>query len=568
MLSDSRKRWFVLAFLWVVIMAIGISGFIKQGSADDVNRAMLDNLYLTLQLGTLDYDGSSGPMNWQLQLARFVVPLLAAGTILQTASVVFREEFRRWRLRYERGHTIICGLGETGARLASAFSEAGTHVVAIEPDPAVAAGSGVAEQLDHVLAGSGTDEELLRTAGIDRASRIVICTGDDAANVQVTQVVARVTASRSRTPLRCSVQLGSASLALLLRAADLESHGGARISYFNLHERAARALLAQHGPPMVAGQPAPHLMVVGLGQFGTSLVLAVAQQWADVQPGVKLNPTLVDPAARQKWEALRLQHPALDAVCEPTLVDLDLLAPEPDEVDGFLALLAEDPPTWVAVADADETVALANTGFLHQHLRSGPVPIVVRMQSESGLGGLIQPQPGAASTLPGVELFPFLDRTCTIATVDGGVREQLAESVHEDYLAHLAPDAPASSLARPWDELSDADRELSRKRVDGIVSDLDALGLDLVPLRRWGAPEVVLDDGQIDALAVRDHQRWFDDRTAAGWTYASVRDDERKQNPLLVPWDELPGDAKAFNLATARELLPMLARNGFDVATR
>jgi len=244
MLTDTRKRWFLLAFLWTAIMLIGITGFVKQGSADDVNRGFLDNLYLTLQLGTLDYDGSSGPMNWQLQLARFVVPLLAAGTILQTASVVFREEFRRYRLRYAKGHTIICGLGETGARLATAFAEAGNHVVAIEPDGAVAAGSGVAEQLDHVLSGTGTDAELLRTAGIDRAARIVVCTGDDALNVQVTQTIARACEGRARTPIRCSVQLGSASLTALLRAADLESRGGARISYFNLHERAARAMLA------------------------------------------------------------------------------------------------------------------------------------------------------------------------------------------------------------------------------------------------------------------------------------------------------------------------------------
>jgi hypothetical protein len=568
MLADTRKRWFVLAILWVAIMIIGITGFVKQGSADGVDRGFLDNLYLTFQLGTLDYDGSSGPMNWQVQLARFVVPLLAAGTILQTASVVFREEFRRYRLRYAKGHTIICGLGETGARLATAFVEAGDRVVAIEPDAAVAAASGVAEQLDHVLSGSGTDEELLRTAGIDRAARIVVCTGDDAANVQVTQVIARTCAGRTRTPIRCSVQLASASLTALLRAADLESRGGARISYFNLHERAARALLAEHGPAIVAEGPAPHLMIIGLGQFGRSLVLAVSQQWADVRPGEQLNPTLVDPAARQKWEALRLLHPALDAVCEPTLVDLDLQEPEPDEIEGFLALLDQDPPAWLAIADADESVALANAGFVHRHVRRGSVPMVVRMQSETGLGGLLRPHPDADSALPGVELFPFLDRTCTIATVDGGVREQLAEAVHEDYLAHLAPDAPASVLARPWAELSDADREQSRKRVDGIVADLDALGLDLVPLRRWGAPEVELTDDQVDQLAARDHQRWFDDRTAAGWTHGEVRDDEAKQNPLLVAWDELGPDDRAFNLATARDLLPMLARNGFEAAPR
>ncbi len=567
-LTDTRKRWYVLAFLWIVIMVIGISGFVKQSSAEGVDRELLDNLYLTIQLGTLDYSGSSGPMNWQLQLARFVVPLLAAGTVLQAASVVFREEFRRYRLRYAKGHTIVCGLGETGARLATAFSEAGHHVVAIEPDAAVAAASGVAEQLDHVLAGSGTDEALLRTAGIDRAARIVVATGSDAANVQVTQVVARACAARTRTPIRCSVQLGSASLAALLRAADLESRGGARISYFNLHERAARALLAQSGSSIAAGATAPHLMIIGLGQFGRSLVLALSQQWADVRPGEQLTPTLVDPAARQKWEALRLLHPALDAVCEPTLVDLDLQEPEPEEVDGFLALLEQDPPTWIAVADADETVALASAGFLHRHLPPGEVPILVRMRSETGLGGLLQPHPDAASALPGVELFAFLDRTCTIETVDGGVREQLAEAVHEDYLAHLDPASPASPLSRPWAELSDADREQSRKRVDGIVADLDALGLDLVPLRRWGAPEVTLADDQVDALAARDHQRWFDDRTAAGWTYGDVRDDEAKRNPLLVAWDELPDDAKTFNLATARELLPMLARNGFEAAAQ
>ncbi|WP_426571975.1 NAD-binding protein [Aquihabitans sp. McL0605] len=568
LLSDTRKRWFLLALLWAAMLVIGITGFIKQGSAHGVDRGTFDNLYLTLQLATIDYSGSSGPMNWQLQLARFVVPILAASTILQTASVVFREEFRRYRLRYAKDHVIICGLGETGARLATAFVAAGQHVVAIEPDAAVAARSGVAEQVDHVLQGSGTDEALLRTAGIDRARRIVVCSGSDAVNVQITQVIARVSASRAKAPVRCAVQLGSANLTGLLRSADLESRGGARISYFNLHERAARALLADDGPPAVEEQAVPHLMILGLGQFGRSLVLALAQQWADAHPGVKLTPTLVDPSARGKWEALRLQHPALDDVCEPTLVDLDLEVPDPDAIDDFLALLAQDPPSWVAIAVADETTALAQAGFMHQHLAWGQVPIVVRMRTQSGLGGLLQPLPDGAPALPGVELFPFLDRTCTIATVDGGVREQLAEAVHEDYLAHLAPDAPTSSLARPWAELTDADRELSRKRVDGITADLDALGLDLVPLRRWGAPEVTLTADEVDQLAGRDHQRWFDDRTAAGWRHGEVRDDEDKRNPLLVPWEDLPDDARSFNRATADELLPMLARNGFEAARR
>ena len=569
-LDDSRTRWFVLAGLWVALMLLGVWGFWIQGNAEGVDRSFLDTLYLTLQLATLDYDGSSGPMNWQLQVARFVAPVMAAGTVLQTASVVFREQFHRWRLRKASDHTIVCGLGDTGARIAAAFAAAGERVVAIEADPKVASESGVKGAVDYVLAESASDPAALKVAGLERAARLVVACGTDARNVQVTSVAAALSSGRSGAPLRCSVQLDDADLTSLLRAADLEAHGGARISYFNLHERAARALLGAHAPDLALrdGGGVPHLMVMGLGQFGRSLVLALCQRWAEVNPGVRFTPTLVDRTAKGRWEALRLQHPALAEVCEPTLVDLDLDEPSAEAVDGFIALLDEDPPAWVAVAFDDEALALSNAVFLHQHLPWGEVPIVVRMRTEAGLGGLLSPHPDSEVAFPGVELFPFLDRTCTPETVDGGVREQLAEAVHDDYLGSLAPDAPRTDLARPWAELTDAQRELSRKRVDGILADLAAVGCELVPLRRWGSPQVTLDGDELGVLAQRDHQRWFDDRTAAGWTWGEQRDDDAKHNPLLVPWEDLPDGARASNLSSAANLVPMLARNGFEPARR
>lgn len=571
LIDNPRHRWFVLAGLWVGLLVLGIGGFIEQANADGVDRTFADTLYLTLQLATLDYDGSSGPMNWRLQVARFVAPLMAAGTVLQAASVVFRDQFHRFRLRFAHGHTVVCGLGDTGARIAAAFAAAGERVVAIEGDAAVVANSGVVDQIDVVLHGSATDPATLRAAGIERAARLVVACGQDATNVQVTSAAARLTGDRTGRALRCSVQLADADLTSLLRAADLEAHGGTRISYFNLHERASRALLADDGPdmgPFATGEPVPHLMVVGLGQFGRSLVLAMCQQWADLNPGVRFCPTLVDRSARGRWEAMRLQHPALAAICEPTLVDLDLDEPSPDEVDGFIALLDQDPPAWVTVAFDDEAMALSNAVFLHQHLPWGKVPIVVRMRTEAGLGGLLTPHPDSEVAFPGVKLFPFLDRTCTPATVDGGVREQLAEAVHEDYLAHLPPDDVVTELERPWVELSDAQRELSRLRVDGILEDLAAIGCDLVPLQRWGAPQVTLTEDEVDQLAARDHRRWLVERTEAGWTRGDVRNDERKINPLLVPWAELPADRQEANIESARNLLPMLARNGFEAARR
>lgn len=568
LLDDPRRRWYLLAGLWAGLLILGIGGFIEQAHAEGVDRPFLDTLYLTLQLVTLDYGGSSGPMNWRLQVARFAAPIMAAGTVLQAASVVFRDQFNRFRLRWARDHTIVCGLGDTGSRIAWAFAGAGEQVVAVETDASVIAASGATSRVDVVLHGSAADATQLRAAGIERAARLVVACGDDATNVQVTTLASRLASGARGRPLRCSVELADAELASLLRAADLDARTGIRISYFNLHERAARALLASDGPdldPRPAGEAPAHVMVVGLGQFGRSLVLALCQRWAELNPGRRFCPTLVDRAARGRWEALRLQHPALAAICEPTLVDLDLDEPSSDEVDGFVALLDQDPPSWVAVAFDDESLALSNAVFLHQHLPWGEVPIVVRMRTEAGLGGLLTPHADSQVAFPGVRLFPFLDRTCTPATVDGGLREQLAEAVHEDYLAHLPPEQ-RSELTRPWELLTDDQRELSRSRVDGILTDIAAIGCDLVPLKRWGAPQVVLAEAEVEVLASRDHRRWLVERTEAGWMRGDERDDARKINPLLVPWDELPADRQEANLDSARQLLPMLARTGFEVA--
>ena len=78
------------------------------------SRTFLDNLYLTLQLAVLSYGGGGGDLNWRLEVARFAAPLMAMGTLFQAASVVFREQFERYRLSSFRGHTVVCGLGCLG----------------------------------------------------------------------------------------------------------------------------------------------------------------------------------------------------------------------------------------------------------------------------------------------------------------------------------------------------------------------------------------------------------------------------------------------------------------------
>jgi len=565
-LRTPRGRWFVLAALWVVVIVLGVGGFIQQGRESGEPRSTLDTVYLTLQLATLDYSGSSGEMNWRLQVGRFVVPLMAASTVLITASIVFAGELNRLRIGRSSGHTVVAGLGDVGKRLASAFADAGERVVVVDPDQSLVTAATSADGRLRGLVGDPTDPGTLARVRVDRARRLVVAGPEDARNVRAASAAASLASGpgRGRPALRCAVQLTDAELASLMRATDLDSAGGVRLSYFSLHERAARSLLSEH-PPFTGTDD--HAMVIGLGRLGRSLVVALGQQWAHQHRHRRTPITLVDAHAGGRWAELVQRHPAVAEVFEPELIDVDLAKPSAAGVEALATLLAERPPTWVAIVVDDEPLALANAVFLQQRLPTDHARVVVRMGSGAGLGALLESAGGGtARAFPGVSVFPFLDRTCTVGSVDGGVREQLAESVHEEYLAGLAGGGTGAGLQRPWADLGDDERDLSRRRVDGIVGDLAVLGCELVPLRRWGAPAVVLTDGEIAVLAEREHQRWYDDRTASGWRYAATRDDSARTNPLLVPWAELTPAVRQSNLDAARALQPMLARAGFEIA--
>lgn len=563
--SSPRKRWYLLAGAWVVLLVLGYQGFVQQSNEAGLGNSVLDNLYLTVQLAALDYEGSDSDLNWRLEIARFVAPLMAAGTVLQGASVIFRDQFQRWRMGVYRGHMVVCGLGAAGSRLAIALAEKGHRVIGIDADPA---SSGIATLRDHdipCLEGDATDPEVLRTVRADRATGLVALCATDALNVSVTTAARRLDRDGRHGALRCSVHLTDTELTELLRGAELGGTDTVRVEFFNLHERAARALLAEQAP-FGEGVRLPHLVVLGLGQLGRSLVVAAAQQWAEVGEG-PLPVTLVDREASGRWHAMCLQHPALEGAVRVRCLDIDLDAPTGEVLNTFTGMLAEAPPTLVAVVFEDESLALSTGLFVHRAVRDGAVPIVVRTEADAGLGSVVTPRAGGAAParFPGLTLFPFLDRACSPAIIEGGVREQLARAMHED---HIARTGGGDGYHRSWDVLTDDDRESSRRSADGIVDSVTALGYELLPLRHWGRVTMPFTVEELDQLAEREHERWKAEREADGWSYGETRDNDLKKNPLLLPWDQLSVDARAQNIDGIQAMPGVLARAGFEVLKR
>lgn len=68
-----------------------------------------------------------------------------------------------------------------------------------------------------------------------------------------------------------------------------------------------------------------------------------------------------------------------------------------------------------------------------------------------------------------------------------------------------------------------------------------------------------------EELARNVHEVWSANRIADGWSYGPERDDEKRQHPCLVPYEELPEREKDYDRATSAETLRLILSLGFRI---
>ncbi len=68
-----------------------------------------------------------------------------------------------------------------------------------------------------------------------------------------------------------------------------------------------------------------------------------------------------------------------------------------------------------------------------------------------------------------------------------------------------------------------------------------------------------------EQLARNTHEVWAAGRIREGWRYGSVRNDERRETPCLVPYDELPESEKDYDRNTSRETLRLIVKLGYKI---
>ena len=75
-------------------------------------------------------------------------------------------------------------------------------------------------------------------------------------------------------------------------------------------------------------------------------------------------------------------------------------------------------------------------------------------------------------------------------------------------------------------------------------------------------PEI---EALIEDIAKEVHASWVNLRSQDGWTYGPKRDDDTKQTPCMVPYDELPEDEKQYDRNTAQCTILALLAKGYKL---
>jgi hypothetical protein len=72
----------------------------------------------------------------------------------------------------------------------------------------------------------------------------------------------------------------------------------------------------------------------------------------------------------------------------------------------------------------------------------------------------------------------------------------------------------------------------------------------------------------VEKLARNNHDHWARKRLNEGWRYGATRNDERKEHPDLVPYDQLSEGEREYDRKTVVEALKSIVALGYELKKR
>lgn len=550
-MSKQKKQfhdWWVVAGIALLSLTLGMVGFYQYASDRDGSPlGLLDLLYRSLQLFTLESGGLQGPLPVTLEIARWLAPFTGVYAAIKGAlSLVHRQGKSLFRLRSIRDHAIVCGANQGSAHIAQELVNNGVSVVVINSNSTEASPYKLSPDIIQ-LTGNALDAAVLQRAKVQTARYLFTATDRDVDNIGIVHEAHRIVDAREREKdglvLDCYARVSDYRTRALFYTHPLFSDSGKRFNaqIFSLFDRGARLLFESCAPDRyraIRGQedPPASIMIFGFSPLAKSLVLHVARigHYANDRKAVI---RIIDEQAARQTAALSLATLALEQ-----LVDIQ---PHDHSVDGLSAAYLQEiitsPPDVIYICAESDIQALTLARRLASLPEYKEIPLVVTLLQTDALTELLYEDRRAQNE--NIQLFPLLDKTSDMKQIIGEQLDKAAKIIHELYREdRFKQDETVESNASlvPWENLPESIKDSNRGQADHLPIKLRAIGLSLDDvLKAADTPKFTPE--QIHTLADMEHRRWMADKQLDGWQpTAGKKDRKRKLSPLLVDFDDLP----------------------------
>ena len=273
------RTWFRVAgaVITLLVFSAGLAGFLMLDK-DNEELGVLGCIYATCKLFL--FHGEAESLSWHhghhfavtlISIAAFGGPVLTTAVLAlfvgQVANMI-----RDRQSVHATGHAVILGCGREGLHWAKYLHGKRELTIVVvnrnEEGPQLGAARAISKA---VLIGDMTVEQTRQRAAIPESEMVVICTGDELANIDTARAVETET-GRGGPMIFCRV----VSQALLFSMIDSAKNSSSRIRYFNIYDFVANDAI-RRTLEKDAGDKPVHLIICGFGRFGQAVLHAAGQ---------------------------------------------------------------------------------------------------------------------------------------------------------------------------------------------------------------------------------------------------------------------------------------------------
>ena len=149
--------------------------------------------------------------------------------------------------------------------------------------------------------------------------------------------------------------------------------------------------------------------------------------------------------------------------------------------------------------------------------------------------------------------------------IENSTEGEIARQIHMEYCKSMGSKGKGRPNCKPWEQLSPHFKLSNFNQAMSYREKLALIGCEMRPAEPGVPPLEGFNESEILTMAKQEHERWAHEKIEDGWTYAPVRNDDKKLHDCLVPWEKLSEEVQGYDKEPCANIIPILREMGYGV---